>query len=247
MASAVPKLELIDNLDLMRVNLKADGIKIDNLETLPDEITKKLEKAKDILAGETHIISRVKYPTVYITSDIHADLRKFIQLLISAGMIEYTDAATKAITDTIMTVDLIPNAVMTDFNWIAPKDTLLIIIGDLVDGMRSSSSFMSEVTDTIGNIELLLHIFLYNLRIKAREKESEVRFTIGNHDKSSVLNEINDGIFNNYVHLMARRFFKTPMIEDSAFANRRRCLLPFYECCPYFFLTLDQEVICVHG
>ena len=61
------------------------------------------------------------------------------------------------------------------------------------------------------------------------------------------MNEINDGIFDNYVHFKAQNFFETPMIEDSAFANRRRCLLPFYECCPYFFLTLDQEVICVHG
>ena len=124
MASAVPKLELIDNSDLMQVNLNPYGAStIKNLDKLPDSIQNKLLATQKILAGESHIISSAKYPTVYITSDIHADLRKFIQLLISAGMIEYTDAAT--IKD-IMTVDL-PNAVMTDFNWIAPKRTLLII------------------------------------------------------------------------------------------------------------------------
>ena len=247
MASAVPKLELIDNSDLMRVNLNQYGAStIKNLDKLPDSIQNKLSAAKEVLAGESHIISSATYPTVYITSDIHADLRKFIQLLISAGMIEYTDAATKAITDKIMTVVLIPNAVMTDFNWIAPNGTLLIIIGDLVDGHRSSSSFMSEVTDTIGNIELLLHIFLYNLRIKAREKGSEVRFTIGNHDMSTVLNNKNDGVFDDYVHKKAKDFFYKNLLSN-AFKNRRQCLLPFYECCPYLFLTLDTEIICIHG
>jgi hypothetical protein len=93
MASVVakPALELINESDLQKVNLDKGGSQIQKLARLPDTLSNKLEKAKDILAGESHILSSEKYPTVYITSDIHADLRKFIQLLIGAGMITYKD------------------------------------------------------------------------------------------------------------------------------------------------------------
>ena len=61
--------------------------------------------------------------------------------------------------------------------WVA-DDTMLMITGDLVDGRRGSRT----VDDPRGSYEMLLHILIYNLRIDARERNSDVLFTIGNHD-----------------------------------------------------------------
>ena len=70
--------------------------------------------------------------------------------------------------------------------WVA-DDTMLMITGDLVDGMRVDPRGSRTVDDQRGSYEMLLHILIFNLRIDARERNSDVLFTIGNHDLYSVL------------------------------------------------------------
>jgi len=128
--------------------------------------------------------------------------------------------------------------------WI-PERTLFIIVGDVVDGSRTDDYgiVISEIPDTKGNIELLLHAYLYNLRIKARLRNSEVRFTLGNHDYHSVIKMDSSDwpyFYASWVHTRAQRYFVTR-------ENRRACLMPFYECCFFLVVAVGTELGCVHG
>lgn len=194
-------------------------------EALPPQVLRKMAVAKSNV--ETYVIPKGKYQTVYATSDIHADLPKLMTLLTLNGLISKTEH-------------------IADSEWL-PENTLLVIVGDIVDGRRPGRP---AVNDEIGNIELLLHAFLFNLRIKARNKNSEVRFLLGNHDYLTVVCDTGDniiqhnqihGMYREYVHQKAQRFF------NYSRENRRNCLLPFYQCCPYIFTTVDDELAFAHG
>lgn len=177
-----------------------------------------------------HIIEP-RYEHVYVTSDIHADLRKLHFLFKRAELINDDN-------DDITVPDIM--ASLDTINWIKPN-TLLIIIGDLIDGKRG----YNEVDDTLGNIELLLHIYLHNLRIKARAVNSEIRFTIGNHDYHTVIyNNIGKNqlpeFYDLYVHKSSKNYFGTP-------ARRAYYLLPFYRCSPFLMLSVGTELAFIHG
>lgn len=204
---------------------KADYDLVKPHSSLPDEIIKKTMGLWSSLQL-THNINKSKYDTIYVTSDIHADLYKLNSLLSSAGLIDSTGNETR---DTIL----------GDFSWLRPR-TMFIIIGDLVDGARNGAS---EIHDNVGDIELLLHIYLFNLRIKALQNNSDIRFTIGNHDYHSVIKKDSSDLpyfYDSWVHRTALNFFGSRDI-------RRSCLLPFYSCCPYFLLRVDAELAFVHA
>ena len=102
------------------------------------------------------------FGTVVVTSDVHADLRKMVQLLVDARLVRIANE-TEDIYNDVWNVE-----------WIA-GDTLLVILGDLVDGKRRK-----DVTDPRGSYEMLIHILIFNLRISARAVNGDVLFTIGN-------------------------------------------------------------------
>jgi hypothetical protein len=204
-----------------------------SLGNLHPSIIRKIESTARAFRAP-YIIDYALYDYVYITSDIHADLVKLDMILNNAGLVEsnssrFSDDSAEIITRII------------DTKWI-PERTLLIIVGDLVDGRRGqpSGEILGSVPDSKGNIELLLHAYLYNMRIKARARNSEIRFTIGNHDFQTVISGDPGPYYDLYVHERARTFFRTA-------ANRAACLMPFYNCCPYVFLAIGDEVACVHG
>jgi hypothetical protein len=125
------------------------------------------------------------------------------------------------------------------FKWLKPK-TLFVIVGDVVDGARNG---YSEIPDITGDIELILHIYIFNLRLMAHEVGSDIRFTIGNHDYHSVVKENSDDLpdfYNAWVHKSAQLFFGSR-------ATRRDCLLPFYLCSPYFIITVANELAFIHA
>jgi hypothetical protein len=189
---------------------------------LPEGMLQKLTNAAPILQS-SYNIPVDKYTTVYATSDIHADLKAISNILYSAGLI------TESIGDTS-----IRNIFNVRWNPTA-KNTLLIIAGDIVDGKRRDGN---QVDDPTGDIEVLLHIFLYNLRVSAREVNSELRFTIGNHDYYSVF--MHNHILLRYIHDKANELFMT---KD----YRSACLLPFYRCCPYICITIGSELMFIHA
>jgi hypothetical protein len=186
------------------------SLMVTHLNTLPYSIKYKLENAREVLGSLPYEIEKTKYKKVYMTSDTHADLRKFIQLLIGSKLVKFNhnnNDVTANVSREIEPQDkiyyAIQNWIMTNLEWVPTEPTLLVIVGDLVDGKRIG---LGQVNDTIGNIELLLHIFLYNLRIKALEKGSDVRFTIGNHDYTTV---IKNRAVQQYVHDFAFRYYNT--------------------------------------
>ena len=194
-------------------------------QALPPEILRKIYEfwLKIIVP---HDINKKKFDTIYVTSDIHADVYKLNRLLSSAGLISTTGNENR-------------DDIFNNLNWLKPR-TLLVIIGDIVDGARRE---YSEIYDDVGDIELILHVYLYNLRIKAQQVGSDIRFTIGNHDYQSVIKPDSTEMptfYDAWVHKSAREFFGSRDI-------RRSCLLPFYDCCHYIILRVGDELAFVHG
>ena len=240
---------------------------------LSESVLNKISGAKQLL-NSSYIIHKEDYDEVYVTSDIHADLPRLITLLAGNGLIDFDLANLANYKNYIHAI-----------NWLKPR-TVLIIVGDIVDGMRDGND-TKVVPDDLGNIELYLHAFIFNIRIKARAVNSEVRFILGNHDYITVIAEYSDtnkqinanninficdysihptarGIYNPTLTIYTPGFFSNPYKSDTPFKyvrgktgfstekepsrnNRRNCLLPFYECCPYLFTTIDNELAFIHG
>ena len=193
------------------------------------------------------------YDRVFATSDIHSYYPKLVAMMRVLGLIAlHPECGTGK--------DPYDTRLITDTEWIAEK-TLFVICGDLVDGMRGERT----VTDPRGSFEFLMHCFLYNMRIKARQKGSGVYFTLGNHDVHSVVNFVrregesddayerrtpNDhATFVTYVAPASLQFFKRPTTTTAlgAMNDRADALIPFYTCAPYLVLTLASDVMFVHG
>jgi hypothetical protein len=188
----------------------------------------------------SHDIECVAYPTVYFSSDIHADVRKFIQMLRAVGLASMPDPVLDP-----YTVDIYDPRMISEVQWTGGRGTLLVIVGDLVDGKRG----VGQIADPRGSFELLLLCYLYNLRIQARKQDSEVLYTIGNHDYLSIITNSDIDEFDEYIHLSALND-----ADDSFFATsaqRKNALRPFYALNPFFMLSfmngVSAEMACVHG
>lgn len=201
------------------------------LEQLPEVIETKIERTAELFQ-RPYRIDHTLYTDVYITSDIHADLEKFDSLLMNSGIV-YRAPWNPGLGIT-REAHMICNT-----DWIV-NQTIIIIVGDVVDGRRGNDAL--EIPDAKGDIELLLHMYLYNLRIKANSFESELRFTVGNHDFHTVIEDHTQypQFYDLHVHRAAKAFFVNR-------TGRRDCLMPFYQCCAYLLLSLSDEIACVHG
>ncbi len=187
----------------------------------------KLARRKSELKIDNNITGN--YNDIYITSDLHADYRKLVQILVNAGLIRIPVGIN------LNDDGIYDYRIITESEWIKPN-SLFVIIGDLVDGNRTMS-----VNDKYGSFELLLHFLLYNLKIRANENNSDVVFTIGNHDFHSVLlyTELNPLI--RYIHPTVINYFRDNM-------TRTIILSQFYNVSPYLFLNINNnEIVCVHG
>jgi len=219
--------------------------------TNADDILDKISNNPYFRNKTNYIINAQDYDNVYVTSDIHSDYRKFVKILKDIGLI---DTLINPYTDEIYTSNLVTNT-----EWKSEK-TLLVIVGDLVDGHRNY-----DVADVNGSFELLLHIFIYNLRLSAHEKNSEIIFTIGNHDFHSVI-KITENNFSisEQTNLFAEQsmakasllFYNYQINYNSndhykIIKNKQKFLLPFYNCSPYFLIIIKyndvNEIILVHG
>ena len=177
-----------------------------------------LKKHRDALPSAR--LSSKQYPHLYVTSDIHADVRRFLQVLVGARLAQLPEGTS------IEGEGIYDPALYAGIRWTAPPGTALIILGDLVDGQRGEDS----VDDPMGSFELLLHVLLFNLRVSATSRRGAVLFTIGNHDHSTVIAA--DGGLEHYVHATARQFFGSAR-------NRQHSLRQFYRICPFYALDVD--------
>ena len=210
-------------------------------------VAKKISDWIMYYGGASHIIDKEEYQHVYITGDIHADLNRLHNMLVrNQIVIEQPFPGNPA------DLDAYRRHIACTTQWSPQRQrTLLILVGDLIDGRRMNDDW--EVDDPVGSLELLLHIYLYNLRISAHNNNSELRFTFGNHDYHTVIEAVENPdltilpphpnastFYERYVHRSAKAFFQTR-------GGRRDCLLPFYHACPYLFLNVSNEIACIHG
>jgi hypothetical protein len=202
----------------------------------------------------TNRIPAGAFKRVLYTSDIHADYRQFIHGLAKAGLITLPEGLD--LTNPFVMRDL---RIITDTVWNA-ESTLFVIVGDLVDGKRrncynseyTEGASQNTVNDAVGTIELLLHCFIYNLRLSAREKGSDILFTWGNHDMDALFFF---HLVTGHVHTSCLQFFSDGRVltrSNLLLAAQRRAahLKPFYACSPYITLdvgTSEGFVTCVHG
>ena len=186
------------------------------------------------------------FDRVFVTSDIHADLRKFVQLLVACKLISiepYTHEDIYALKHPSLQQTQKIYDIVWHARWVASR-TLLVICGDLIDGKRGSGG----TGDARGSYEFLLHCMLFNLRIQARTLGSEVRFTIGNHDAGTVT------AYPPYAfdkeHVEAKHLSFAPSSgargQDPRI-GRRDMLLPFYACQPFLMLTLGKAIFAHAG
>ena len=194
-----------------------------------------------------HKISVTKYDKVFITSDTHADYRKLIQMLELAELIKLPSRdmgpAVSPVKLNPYSDDIYDAKFILETKWV-PVNTVFIIAGDIVDGRRCAPSAeeLCEVNDPRGSFEVLLHCFLYNLRIEALKKGSEILFTLGNHDYNSVILGDSLKFCSDYGHdSMWSTFYdvsKQPLTRK--IEMRKQLLTPFYQNSPYFFLSLER-------
>lgn len=175
----------------------------------------------------SHQIDCTKYEKIYAIGDLHSDLPNFISILAKSGIINFDEVSDDG---SLNIYGESSNRHFYNAKWSGGSKVLLVIVGDLVDGKRGSS----EVDDTKGNFEILIHLFLHNLRIQANVTNSEVLFTIGNHDYETALSPEREGkdTYINYVTDTAKKFFEGNM------KTRVYYLSKFYINSPYLFLSL---------
>ena len=202
---------------------------MDVLKAGPNAFMERIEgKLKQVRHNRMpHAIDCRQYPTVYVTSDIHADLRKFVQMLQLAGLANIP-------VDPYNHDVIYERKVITDVEWTMGPNVLLVIVGDLLEGRRGEpdKGNVMEVDDKIGSFELLLLSLIYNLGIDARMKGSNVLFTLGNHDiVSSSKIFYNDWMYKNFVTDAARKYFGN-------YDTRLNVFSKFLKTSPYFLITL---------
>lgn len=105
-----------------------------------------------------------RYDTIYAMSDIHADYVTFVTYLINFGIVG--DNINQYIEKNVY-----DSRIITELKWTAGNKKVLVICGDIVDGKRydGNTEEYVEVHDDRGFFEILLHMFLRNLKIAAKK------------------------------------------------------------------------------
>jgi hypothetical protein len=182
------------------------------------------------------------YDQIYALGDLHADYKSFYKRLEIFGIIsppfdEEKERKIDIKQEPSLQFDLLLK-LTAEFEWL-PEKTLLVICGDIVDGKRGDWG----IKDNYGESELLLHMFLKNLKSKARTLNSDVICIYGNHDMTLFFPN-DENYLNKYVEKSATDFFGDLNI-------RTRWLTPFYQHNFYFVFELmnneTTEIQFAHG
>lgn len=231
--------------------LRAESMYLCHQKVLAFARAEKLHRQSRKATGkEGHEIDG-RYERIFVTSDVHADLRKLVQILSACGLITIENDSPTGIYALVDHKQKIHDLVW-NVKWAVQK-TMLVICGDLVDGWRGGGSVTG---DDLGSYEFLLHCLLFNLRMQARRRASEVQFTIGNHDAGTVTGFKEKGSrISAWRYVEPKHWTFAPSCRSVEIAKayrgepmfwRRDMLLPFYACSPYVILTFGK-VAFVHG
>jgi hypothetical protein len=194
---------------------------------------------------KNHKINCENYDNIYITSDIHGDYRKFLQTMLENRLVKIQNEDINTTIDDIYKDDnqMYHAKYIQNIEWIGGERTLLVIDGNLIGGNYQKYNY-----DPKGIFEVLIHIFIHNLRIKALAKNSNIIFTFGMDEFGGLISIDLDGS-------TVPSYLRTPTETQIFYQNRAGLrvvyLLPFYYNSPYLFLDFQYEnktkFICVSG
>ena len=215
-----------------------------------------VDKIKEYSQTQTAVINYDTYKYIYVLSDVHSDFNSlFITLLqnnvigLFQNSIKINDAEKIKIMTDIVTnynvkepnsrnpkypfgknkVDILKNILTMYDVKLIKANTLILVLGDIVDGRRTRSNdprdedshIFEDVTNEYGLNELLIHILFYNMRIDSLGLNSNVMLELGNHEMMTIFDTTNPESYNNYVDLQTHLLFGSR-------AARRKILAPFY-------------------
>ncbi len=100
---------------------------------------------------------------IFTISDLHADVRRFLDVLKKGKFINSDVDMANPIKNVRWNPEM--------------RDKIIVICGDIIDGRRGNDNDYLTNCD-----ELLIHMLIFNLRILARAHNSYVFCTMGNHD-----------------------------------------------------------------
>ena len=191
-----------------------------NITNCTKYILKKTELYKSSISKNN--IIKMDNKKIYVLSDIHSDFPRFIQLLYNSNIIRFN---TNNITqDFFHSLDI-----LYDFE-IIDKNFILIIAGDIINGKRPEYHIQTD--DITGDYELRLFIFLTNLKYKSQNYNSDILWSLGNHEYFSLITETQDML--RFRCDKCLNFYK----KDK---NRINILLCFLLVSPYYFIILHHE------
>jgi len=191
-----------------------------NITTCTNFILDKTRYYKSYISKNN--IIKMDNKKIYVLSDIHADFPRFIQLLYNSNIIRFN---TNIITQEFFhSLDI-----LYDFE-IIDKNFILIIAGDIINGKRPE--YYLQTDDITGDYELRLFIFLINMKYKSQNYNSDVLWSLGNHEYFSLLTETEN--MTRFRCDKSLEFYKTDK-------NRVNILLCFLLVSPYYFLILHHE------
>lgn len=181
------------------------------------EIYRKLKSDDD----PVYSYNNDKYTNIYAIGDINADYLTLVKMLIGFGLIDYNNKTEIKIDD----YELISNV-----EWVAPDYTLLVICGNVIGGWTSGGFQLKQHFQTYKNEdnnrnedegynEVLIHMFLRNIKKIAQKKGGDVILIGGDRD----IHWEDD-----YIHKKAIAYYKK-FDKNNHYYSRYLILKPFYK------------------
>lgn len=204
-----------------------------NIENL-DPIYNKLSKDDN----PKYFYEKSKVDNIYAIGDINADYLTLVKMLIGFKLIKYSDKTKIEINNP----ELISNV-----EWAAPKKTILVICGNIIGGWNSGGYSTEhrlglkkdENTDVKRNIdngdnEMLIHMFLRNIKLLAKENNSDVMLVYGGI-KDNLFHSADPAIIDKYdktnysiPQVAVDKYSKYPIINGDNYGTRYNLLKEFY-------------------
>jgi hypothetical protein len=191
------------------------------------------------------------YKEIICFSDIHADLVGLIICLLHSKIMVFIDdngeyISTIDITENYETIDIFRDYLCKYKIKFIKEDTLIIFLGDLIDGRRKIKDSLGtryiDIINKNGLNELGIHILLYNLSAsildisnldESKRNRSKINILYGNHELYGLIDtNMKNGFYDNYMDYSSQIFYSdesklyTPDIE--CLKNRNLLLMPFY-------------------
>lgn len=216
-------------LDKLKRTTPSNSYNIENLKPIYTKLSKD--------ANPKYFYEKSKVDNIYAIGDINADYLTLVKMLIGFKLIKYSDKTKIEINN--------PELIST-VKWVAPEKTMLVICGNIIGGWNSGGYStkhrlgLNENTDVKRNIdngdnEMLIHMFLRNIKLLAKENNSDVMLVYGGI-KDNLFHSADPAIIDDYdktnysiPQVAVDKYSKYPIINGDNYGTRYNLLKEFYK------------------